>query len=145
MRQTEQAFGLDRPMPVQYLSWLGSFLTLDWGYSFSSHQPVLQLIGERLPNTLYLMGTVFVVVLVLAIPIGVMTALKQYSIFDHVVTGVHVRVREWHGPFVVLVLRVGNFGERVERFRSELVAERIFRMAGVPCPILRRVAVDNER
>jgi peptide/nickel transport system permease protein len=83
----EQAFGLDRPMPVQYLSWLGSFLTLDWGYSFSSHQPVLQLIGERLPNTLYLMGTVFIVVLLFAIPIGVMTALKQYSIFDHVVTG----------------------------------------------------------
>ena len=76
----EQAFGLDRPLPVQYLSWLGSFLTLDWGYSFSSHQPVLQLIGERLPNTIYLMGTVFIVVLVLAIPIGVMTALKQYSI-----------------------------------------------------------------
>ena len=83
----EQAFGLDRPMPVQYLSWLGSFLTLDWGYSFSSHQPVLQLIGERLPNTIYLMGTVFIVVLLFAIPIGVMTALKQYSIFDHVVTG----------------------------------------------------------
>ena len=83
----EQAFGLDRPMPVQYLSWLGKFLTLDWGYSFSSHQPVLQLIGERLPNTIYLMGTVFVVVLLFAIPIGVMTALKQYSIFDHVVTG----------------------------------------------------------
>lgn len=83
----EQAFGLDRPMPVQYLSWLGSFLTLDWGYSFASHQPVLALIGERLPNTIYLMGTVFIVVLLFAIPIGVMTALKQYSIFDHVVTG----------------------------------------------------------
>ncbi len=83
----EHAFGLDRPLPVQYLSWLGSFLTLDWGYSFSSHQPVLTLIGERLPNTLYLMGTVFVVVLLLAIPIGVLTAVRQYSIFDYVVTG----------------------------------------------------------
>lgn len=41
----EQAFGLDRPLPVQYLSWLGSFLTLDWGYSFSSHQPVLHRRG----------------------------------------------------------------------------------------------------
>ncbi len=83
----EHAFGLDRPLPVQYLSWLGSFLTLDWGYSFSSHQPVLTLIGERLPNTLYLMGTVFVVVLLLAIPIGVLTAVRQYSVFDYVVTG----------------------------------------------------------
>jgi len=83
----ERAFGLDRPLPIQYLSWLGSFLTGDWGYGFASHQPVLTLIGERLPNTIQLMGTVFIVVLLLAIPIGVTTALRQYSIFDHVVTG----------------------------------------------------------
>ena len=83
----EHAFGLDQPLPVQYISWLASFVRLDWGYSFSSHQPVLTLIGERLPNTIYLMGTVFVVVLLFAIPIGVTTAVKQYSIYDHVVTG----------------------------------------------------------
>jgi len=83
----EQAFGLDQPLPVQYVRWLGSFLRLDWGYSFASHQPVLELIGERLPNTIYLMGTVFVVVLLLSIPIGIFTATKQYSFFDHVITG----------------------------------------------------------
>lgn len=83
----EKAFGLDQPLPVQYVSWLGAFLRLDWGYSFASHQPVLSLIGERLPNTLYLMGTVFLVVLLIAIPIGVFTAMKQYSVFDHVITG----------------------------------------------------------
>jgi peptide/nickel transport system permease protein len=83
----EHAFGLDQPLPLQYLSWLGNFVRLDWGYSFSSHQPVLTLIGERLPNTLYLMGTVFVVVILIAIPIGVLTAVKQYSWFDHAVTG----------------------------------------------------------
>ncbi|HEX4747068.1 MAG TPA: ABC transporter permease [Gaiellaceae bacterium] len=83
----EKAFGLDQPLPIQYLNWIGSFLRLDWGYSFASHQPVLGLIGERLPNTLYLMGTVFLVVLLLAIPIGVFTATRQYSFFDHVITG----------------------------------------------------------
>jgi peptide/nickel transport system permease protein len=83
----EHAFGLDQPLPVQYLNWLGKFLAGDWGYSFISHQPVLALIGERLPNTIYLMGTVFVTVLVLAIPIGILTAVKQYSWFDHIVTG----------------------------------------------------------
>jgi peptide/nickel transport system permease protein len=83
----EKAFGLDQPIPVQYISWLGQFLTGDWGYSFSSHQPVLALIGERLPNTIYLMGTVFITVLLLAIPIGVIAAVKQYSWFDHLVTG----------------------------------------------------------
>lgn len=83
----EHAFGLDQPIPLQYVTWLGSFLTGDWGFSFASHQPVLVLIGERLPNTIYLMGTVFVTVLLLAIPIGVISAVKQYSWFDHVVTG----------------------------------------------------------
>jgi peptide/nickel transport system permease protein len=83
----EHAFGLDQPIPIQYIVWLGQFLTGDWGYSFSAHQPVLALISERLPNTLYLMGTVFVTVLLLAIPIGVIAAVKQYSWFDHVVTG----------------------------------------------------------
>ncbi len=48
---------------------------------------MLSLIFERLPNTLYLMGTVFVVVALLAIPIGVLTAVKQYSWFDHLTTG----------------------------------------------------------
>ncbi len=86
-QRLEHTFGLDRPLPIQYLSWLGGFLTGDWGYGLASQQPVLALIGERLPNTLLLMGTVFIVVLLLAIPIGVTTALKQYSIFDHVVTG----------------------------------------------------------
>ena len=83
----EHAFGLDQPIPLQYVSWLGQFIRGDWGYSFASHQPVLTLIGERLPNTIYLMGTVFVTVLLLAIPIGVVAAVKQYSWFDHLVTG----------------------------------------------------------
>jgi peptide/nickel transport system permease protein len=83
----EHAFGLDQPIPIQYIAWLGQFLTGDWGYSFAAHQPVLMLIGERLPNTVYLMGTVFVTVLLLAIPIGVIAAVKQYSWFDHLVTG----------------------------------------------------------
>ncbi len=86
-QRLEQAFGLERPLPVQYATWLTSFLRLDWGYSLASHQPVLDLIGERLPNTIYLMGTVLIVVLLLSIPIGIFTAMKQYSLLDHVVTG----------------------------------------------------------
>ena len=83
----ERAFGLDQPLPVQYLSWLTRFAQGDWGYSLLAHQPVLGLIGERLPNTLTLMGTVFVTVLLFAIPIGVLAAVRQYSWFDHVITG----------------------------------------------------------
>ena len=82
----EHALGVDQPLYVQYVSWLGKLVTGDWGYSFASFRPVLGLILERLPNTIYLMGTVFLVVLVVAIPIGVTTAVKQYSVYDYVVT-----------------------------------------------------------
>lgn len=87
IHRLEKAFGLDQPLYIQYLTWLAKFVTGDWGYSYAYHQPVLALIGERLPNTLYLMTTVFVVVLLVAVPIGILTALRQYSWFDHVVTG----------------------------------------------------------
>src|SRR2546428_10736784 len=87
IRRLEHALGLDQPAPIQYLSWLGAFLTGDWGYSYSSHRPVLTSITERLQNTVYLMGTVYVVTLLIAIPIGIFTAVRQYSWFDHIVTG----------------------------------------------------------
>lgn len=87
VRRLEHEFGLDQPLPVQYVTWLGRFVTGDWGYSLVQHQRVLDLIGERLPNTLYLMGSVFIAVLILAIPIGTITALRQYSLLDHLVTG----------------------------------------------------------
>ncbi len=83
----EHEFGLDRPLYEQYLAWLGKFLTGDWGYSYAAHLPVLRLIGERLPNTVYLMSVVYVVTLAVAIPVGVLTAVRQYSWFDHLVTG----------------------------------------------------------
>ncbi|HEV8536839.1 MAG TPA: ABC transporter permease [Candidatus Limnocylindria bacterium] len=87
LARLEHAFGLDRPIPEQYLEWLGRFLTGDWGYSLATHLPVLRMIGDRLPNTVYLMGTVYLVTLLIAVPIGVLTAVRQYSWFDHLVTG----------------------------------------------------------
>ncbi len=87
MDRLRHAFGLDQPLHIQYLSWLARFLSGDWGWSIAAHRPVLDLIGERFPNTLYLMGTVFVTVIVLAIPIGVLAAAKQYSVFDYIVSG----------------------------------------------------------
>ena len=87
LQRLEHALGLDQPIPLQYASWLGHFLTGDWGYSFATSQPVLAMIGARLPNTLWLMSTVYVVTLLIALPIGVLTAVKQYSWFDHIATG----------------------------------------------------------
>ncbi len=84
----EHTLGLDQPLYIRYLSWLGSFLHGDWGYSYATHRPVLEMIGDRLPNTLYLMGTVYVVTILIAIPVGIVAAVRQYSISDHLVTGV---------------------------------------------------------
>lgn len=75
--------GLDQPWYVRYFKWLWSLLHGNWGYSYFSGQPVIQLIGERLPNTLILMGSAFLVSLTLGIPLGIYSATHQYSIFDY--------------------------------------------------------------
>lgn len=87
LARLEQTLGLDQPVHVRYASWLGHFVTGDWGYSYAQSRPVLELIWERLPATLYLMSIVYVVTLLLAIPIGIVTSVKQYSWTDHAVTG----------------------------------------------------------
>jgi peptide/nickel transport system permease protein len=79
--------GWDKPKPVQYLYWLRDVIQGDLGSSLYTYQPVTQMIWERLPNTLILMGTVFVVTLVVAIPLAVLSALRQYSVFDYLITG----------------------------------------------------------
>ncbi len=78
--------GLDRPIPVQYWAWLKNFVRGDWGYSFVTKRPVLQEIWDRLPNTLYLTGFSLIVALIIAIPAGIISATRQYSIFDHITT-----------------------------------------------------------
>jgi peptide/nickel transport system permease protein len=78
--------GLDRPIHVQYGSWLKNFVRGDWGYSFTTKRPVLSEIWDRLPNTLYLTGISLIVALIIAIPAGIISATRQYSVFDHITT-----------------------------------------------------------
>ncbi len=78
--------GLDKPGIVQFVLWLGGLLHGDWGYSYVDGRPVLQVIMERLPATMELMGAGFVIAFTLAIPIGLLAAVKQYSIFDYLTT-----------------------------------------------------------
>jgi peptide/nickel transport system permease protein len=104
----KRQFGLDRPLPAQYVIWLigndwmrvdtngdgieddyGARLGIlrgDFGFSFRTRQPVLTEIGQRLPNTIYLMSITMLVALLIAIPIGIVSALRQYSTFDITVT-----------------------------------------------------------
>ena len=79
--------GLDQPLPVQYVKWIKAFvLEGDWGYSIKFRRPVAEMIGERIPATLILFGAGFLVMLIFAIPIGVYSAIKPYSVFDNLIT-----------------------------------------------------------
>ena len=74
--------GLDQPVVVQYFLWLSSFLQGDLGYSFINMRPVIGLIGERVTNTLELMLIAEVISVVIAVVLGVIAAVKHYSIID---------------------------------------------------------------
>jgi peptide/nickel transport system permease protein len=82
----EQLMGLDQPWPVRYWRWLTHVAQGDWGTSNVTKRPVLEMILERMPATLLLMAVSFIATLILAIPIGILSALKQYSLFDHIAT-----------------------------------------------------------
>jgi len=86
IQRLRHEMGLDRPIPVQYWAWLKNFVRGDWGYSFVTKRPVLQEIWDRLPNTLYLTGLSLIVALIIAIPVGIISATRQYSVFDHITT-----------------------------------------------------------
>jgi len=79
-------FGLDDPLVVRYVRWLTAMLHGDWGYSFVSRLPVQQLILQRLPTTLFVLGSAYVLALLIALPVGILSAIKPYSFFDQVAT-----------------------------------------------------------
>jgi len=81
-----RSLGLDQPWPIRYVKWLTAAMTGDLGYSFNSKVPVMGLIWQRLPNTLAVLGVAYVLSVLLAMPIGVISAVKRYSFFDHAAT-----------------------------------------------------------
>jgi peptide/nickel transport system permease protein len=104
----KRQFGLDKPLPTQYLIWLvgnnwmkvdlngdgiaesygtrKGILRGDFGFTFRTRNPVIEEIGQRLPNTIYLMSITMLLAVLIAIPIGIISAIRQYSSFDIAVT-----------------------------------------------------------
>jgi peptide/nickel transport system permease protein len=80
------AFGLDDPLPVRYVRWLGAMLRGEWGFSFQSRTSVDGLILGRLPVSLFVLGSAYALALAVALPVGILSALRPYSLFDHVAT-----------------------------------------------------------
>ncbi len=83
-----RSLGLDQPVPVRYLKWLMALLKGDLGYSFTSRSPVIELIGQRLPTTLWVVGSAYLLSVLIAFPLGVISAIKRYSWLDQLVTTV---------------------------------------------------------
>jgi peptide/nickel transport system permease protein len=77
-------FGLDDPIYLRYLHWLAAMLQGDWGFSFASRVNVDDLILQRLPTTLFVIGSSQVLALMVALPVGVYAATRPYSLFDQV-------------------------------------------------------------
>lgn len=156
--------GLDQPVYMQYVTWLvgndwqkidmngdgvpetpgkrKGVLRGDWGNSLVTRQPVLKMIGQRLPNTLLLMITAEVVIIIVSLAIGLYSALRPYSLFDNLVTGLSfvgysmpvfwlalmlmyifaVNFRRWGLPFLPTV---GMFDPAVGKTPAELARHLI--------------------
>lgn len=78
--------GLDRPLHVQYVSWAKGFVAGNWGRSYRDGRLVLEVVGDRIPATVVLMLSAFSVAVLLGLGTGIVSAVRQYSLFDHAST-----------------------------------------------------------
>jgi peptide/nickel transport system permease protein len=81
-----KSLGLDQPSYIRYVKWLSCLLRGDMGYSFNSRSPVAELLWQRLPTTLLIVGTAYILGLLIAFPLGIISAVKRYSATDQIIT-----------------------------------------------------------
>lgn len=110
----EEKYGLNDPIPVQYVKWLGNMAKGDFGTSLIKRgMPVSELILNRLPNTLLLMITSTFLAMIIAIPLGIYSAMRPYSPLDYTVTvGAFLGVATpnfWLGLILIMIFSV-NLG-----------------------------------
>lgn len=85
-QQLRHELGLDQPAPIRYLYWLKNAVRGNFGYSLGTREPITTIIGQRMPATLLLVGFALVTSIILGMLIGVISAVKQYSWIDYIVT-----------------------------------------------------------
>jgi peptide/nickel transport system permease protein len=86
LAQQRAALGLDQPVVIQYVNWLGQLVQGNMGYSFVYRRPVLGMIGERLWGTLQLGGAAIIVAIIVGVSASVVSGLRPYSKFDYIVS-----------------------------------------------------------
>ena len=90
IQQIRDELGLNRPVVVQYLAWLGNALRGDFGYSYTQRRPVTDILKERFPRSMELAFLTIVVALIWAIPLGVISAVRQNTWADYLVRVVSI-------------------------------------------------------
>jgi peptide/nickel transport system permease protein len=86
IERIKHVFGLDQPVHIQYIKWAYGIFTGNWGYTFFGGRPVLDVILERFPATLLLMGSGMSLAIIIGMLIGILGAVRRYSIFDYLAT-----------------------------------------------------------
>lgn len=97
-------FGFDAPWYEQYWLWLQGILQGEWGTSYQTNQPVLQMIADRMPSTLLLMGVGMALSIIMSIPLGVLCAVKQNSALDYSLSTVSFLGSSFPGFFMAMVI-----------------------------------------
>jgi len=101
--------GLDQPFYRQYLRWIGGVIRGDLGFSYEYHRPVVEVIGERLPLTLMLAFSTLVFTYLVAVPLGIYSAVRQYSVGDYTATVVgYIGLATPNFLFALILLYLGH-------------------------------------
>ncbi|MHB1523944.1 MAG: ABC transporter permease [Candidatus Dormibacteria bacterium] len=87
IRQLNAELGFNKPLYVQYGLWVWNLLHFNLGFSYKLNQPVTALIGQRLPKTLFLVGSSLVLAVIIAVPLGIWSAVHRNRADDYVLTG----------------------------------------------------------
>lgn len=107
LEQMRRNWGLDQPLHIQYVRWMTSFLTGDFGISLAQNRPVAAILAERIPNTLILSGVSLLLIFAIGIAVGIIQAVRQYSALDNVLTFsalfIYSMPSFWLGLMLILV------------------------------------------
>ncbi len=124
VRQLTIEYGFNKPLPVQYLIWLGNLLHGNLGYSYKENQTVMALLAQRIPKTLFLTGTAGILAILLAIPAGMWQSVRRNKPDDYVGTGMifvfYSMPTFWLGLILIII-----FSETLGWFPSEAPQDQL--------------------
>jgi peptide/nickel transport system permease protein len=110
LAQIRAELWLDRPLPVQYLHWMGNVLHGNLGYSWRIREPVSQLVAEKLPVTLQLSAMAFLIAVAIGVPAGVVAAVKRNTVWDYLANAIGLAGLStptfWLGIMLILLVSV---------------------------------------